>query len=115
MSMTASASLSAQTASQSRTTTARHLSSALSRRNDRTFSPAGHSQWLPICAKAAERNGERNGARVQLWLSERRAVMFVEHDFDIIARYAPRVAFAQGTIIDEGASPVIGGAPAKSG
>ncbi len=39
--------------------------------------------------------------------------MFVEHDFDIIARYAPRVAFAEGTIIAEGASAVIGDAPVK--
>ena len=47
--------------------------------------------------------------------SERRAVMFIEHDFDIIARYAPRVlAFAQGTIIAEGApAPVIGDAQVK--
>jgi len=75
--------------------------------------PQEIANGCPICAKADERNGERNGARVQLWLSERRAVMFVEHDFDIIARYAPRVAFAQGTIIAEGASAVIGDAQVK--
>ena len=75
--------------------------------------PQEIANGCPICAKADERNGERNDARVQLWLSERRAVMFVEHDFDIIARYAPRVAFAEGTIIAEGASAVIGDAQVK--
>ncbi len=46
---------------------------------------------------------------------ERRAVMFVEHDLDIIARYATRVlAFADGTIIAEGApAAVIGDAQVK--
>jgi branched-chain amino acid transport system ATP-binding protein len=34
---------------------------------------------------------------------QRRAVMFVEHDMEIIGRYAHRVlAFAEGTIIAEG-------------
>ncbi len=44
--------------------------------------------------------------------SERRAVMFVEHD---LARNATRVlAFAEGTIIAEGApASVIGDAPVK--
>ena len=41
-------------------------------------------------------------------LAERRAVMFVEHDLDIIARYATRVlAFAEGTIIAEGAPAAV--------
>ncbi len=77
--------------------------------------PQEIANGCPICAKADERNGERNGARVQLWLSERRAVMFVEHDFDIVARYATRVlAFAEGTIIAEGApAAVIGDAQVK--
>jgi branched-chain amino acid transport system ATP-binding protein len=40
--------------------------------------------------------------------AERRAVMFVEHDLDIIARYATRVlAFAEGTIIAEGAPAAV--------
>jgi len=45
----------------------------------------------------------------------RRAVMFVEHDLDIIARYATRVlAFAEGTIIAQGApEAVIGDAQVK--
>ncbi len=45
----------------------------------------------------------------------RRAVMFVEHDLDIIARYATRVlAFAEGAIIAEGApASVIGDAQVK--
>jgi len=39
---------------------------------------------------------------------ERRAVMFVEHDLDIIQRYATRVlAFAEGTIIAEGAPAAV--------
>jgi branched-chain amino acid transport system ATP-binding protein len=48
-------------------------------------------------------------------VSARRAVMFVEHDLDIIARYATRVlAFADGTIIAEGApASVIGDAQVK--
>jgi branched-chain amino acid transport system ATP-binding protein len=48
-------------------------------------------------------------------VGERRAVMFVEHDLDIIARYATRVlAFADGTIIAEGApAAVIGDAKVK--
>ncbi len=47
--------------------------------------------------------------------SARRAVMFVEHDLDIIARYATRVlAFAEGTIIAQGApEAVIGDAQVK--
>ena len=39
---------------------------------------------------------------------DRRAVMFVEHDLDIIQRYATRVlAFAEGTIIAEGAPAAV--------
>ena len=48
-------------------------------------------------------------------VDDRRAVMFVEHDLDIIARYATRVlAFAEGTIIAEGApAAVLGDANVK--
>jgi branched-chain amino acid transport system ATP-binding protein len=48
-------------------------------------------------------------------LRERRAVMFIEHDLDIIARYATRVlAFAEGTIIAQGApAAVIGDAKVR--
>jgi len=48
-------------------------------------------------------------------VDDRRAVMFVEHDLDIIARYATRVlAFAEGTIIAQGApTAVLGDANVK--
>ena len=48
-------------------------------------------------------------------VDDRRTVMFVEHDLDIIARYATRVlAFAEGTIIAQGApAAVIGDANVK--
>jgi branched-chain amino acid transport system ATP-binding protein len=48
-------------------------------------------------------------------VSAARAVMFIEHDLDIIARYATRVlAFADGTIIAQGApAAVIGDAQVK--
>jgi hypothetical protein len=53
--------------------------------------------------------------RVRLWRGAWRPVMFVERDLDIIARYATRVlAFAEGTIIAQGApAAVIGDAPVK--
>jgi len=48
-------------------------------------------------------------------VSAARAVMFIEHDLDIIARYATRVlAFADGTIVAQGApAAVIGDAQVK--
>lgn len=40
--------------------------------------------------------------------AERRAVMFVEHDMEIVARYATRVlAFAEGSIIAEGSAEAV--------